>query len=67
MATPTALPLETYLRTAYRPDCDYVDGELQERHFGEKDHARLQALLLLFFAAPSATPAASAVGHGQRS
>jgi len=32
MATPTTLvPLETYLETTYRPDCDWIDGELRER------------------------------------
>ena len=51
MASATLVPLETYLHTAYSPDRDYVDGELKERNVGEKDHARLQKLILLFFAA----------------
>jgi Uma2 family endonuclease len=34
---------EEYLTTTYRPDCDYVDGRLEERNFG--DHAFLQAIL----------------------
>jgi Uma2 family endonuclease len=33
------------LETCYRPDCDYLEGELLERNVGEFDHARLQALL----------------------
>ncbi len=41
--------VEEYLHSSYRPDCDYVDGVLQERHGGEKDHARLQALLIAAF------------------
>jgi Uma2 family endonuclease len=45
MATVTQVPLETYLHTAYRPDCEYVDGELKERNVGEKEHARLQMTL----------------------
>ncbi|MCU1313653.1 MAG: hypothetical protein JWM54_1410 [Acidobacteriaceae bacterium] len=49
MATVTQVPLETYLHTAYRPDCEYVDGELKERNVGEKEHARLQKLILRFF------------------
>ena len=49
MASATLVPLETYLHTVYRPDCDYIDGELKERKVGEKDHARLQKLILLFF------------------
>jgi Uma2 family endonuclease len=34
-----------YLTTSYRPDCDYVDGRIEERNLGEFDHALLQALL----------------------
>jgi Uma2 family endonuclease len=39
------VPLSEYLETSYRPDCDYLDGELLERNVGEWDHSRLQALL----------------------
>jgi Uma2 family endonuclease len=41
----TAVPLSEYLNTSYRPDCDYLEGELLERNVGEWDHARLQGLL----------------------
>jgi Uma2 family endonuclease len=41
----TAVPLTEYLNTSYRPDCDYLEGELLERNVGEWDHARLQMLL----------------------
>ena len=37
--------LQEYLETSYRPDCDYLDGELLERNVGEWDHSRLQMLL----------------------
>jgi Uma2 family endonuclease len=37
--------VEEYLRTAYRPDCDYVDGRVEERNVGEYDHGLLQLLL----------------------
>ncbi len=40
MATATQVPLETYLHTAYSPDCDYVDGEVRERNVGEREHSR---------------------------
>lgn len=40
-----ALPLDEYLNTSYRPDCDYLEGYLLERNVGEWDHARLQMLL----------------------
>ena len=49
MASTTLVPLETYLHTAYRPDCEYIDGELKERNVGEKEHARLQKVILRFF------------------
>jgi Uma2 family endonuclease len=41
--------VEEYLHTVYRPDCDYVDGELVDRNVGEKSHAKAQqeALVLL--------------------
>ncbi len=45
MSTGTVVPLSEYLATSYRPDCDYLDGELLERNVGEWDHSRLQALL----------------------
>jgi Uma2 family endonuclease len=41
----TVVPLNEYLNTSYRPDCDYLEGELLERNVGEWDHARLQMLL----------------------
>jgi Uma2 family endonuclease len=34
-----------YLATSYRPDCDYVDGRIEERNVGEFDHALMQTLL----------------------
>jgi Uma2 family endonuclease len=38
-----------YLATSYRPDCDYVDGEIEERNVGEFEHGYLQALLAQLF------------------
>jgi Uma2 family endonuclease len=34
-----------YLGASYRPDCDYVDGRVEERNLGEYDHGYLQLLL----------------------
>src|SRR5277367_1373072 len=48
MAT-TAVSIEEYLSTAYEPDMDYVDGELEERNVGEYDHQRTQATILFWF------------------
>jgi Uma2 family endonuclease len=43
------MTVEEYLRTSYRPDCDYVDGQIEERNLGEHDHGYLQALLAVLF------------------
>ena len=45
MPPATVVPLSEYLATSYRPDCEYVDGELLERNVGEWDHSRLQSLV----------------------
>ncbi len=49
METRTLISVQEYLSTAYSPDCDYVDGEVQERNLGEFDHSRLQKKLILYF------------------
>lgn len=46
MATSALIPVSEYLSTSYRPDCDYVDGEIQERNVGEQDHSDLQSQLI---------------------
>lgn len=48
MSAPAVVPLSEYLSTVYRPDCEYIDGELLERNLGEWDHARLQTLIATF-------------------
>lgn len=49
MATATLIPVSEYLRTTYRPDCDYIDGELKERNVGEQPHGNLQIILGAIF------------------
>ena len=49
MAAGTQISVSEYLSTSYRPDCDYVDGEVLERNVGEYDHAKLQKKLILYF------------------
>jgi Uma2 family endonuclease len=39
------ISVEEYLNTSYRPDVEYVDGEIQERNLGEFDHGDLQAAI----------------------
>lgn len=41
--------VEEYLHTVYEPDCDYVDGRIEERNLGEYDHGLLQAALSFLF------------------
>jgi Uma2 family endonuclease len=45
MSSAATVPLSEYFRTLYRPDCDYVDGEVRERHAGELPHSRMMAEL----------------------
>jgi Uma2 family endonuclease len=33
------------MSTSYDPDCDYVDGELEDRNVGKKSHAKAQSRL----------------------
>jgi len=49
MATTTRIPLSGYLETNYRPDREYVDGEIRERNVGKWEHARLIALFATWF------------------
>ncbi|HTD54225.1 MAG TPA: Uma2 family endonuclease [Silvibacterium sp.] len=49
MATPTQVSIEEYLNTSYRPDREYVDGEVRERNVGKWEHARIQWLLAGWF------------------
>jgi Uma2 family endonuclease len=45
MPVAAPVPVSEYLNTSYRPDCDYLDGELLERNVGERDHSRLHGLV----------------------
>lgn len=45
MSVTHLVSMEEYLTTSYDPDCDYVDGELEERNVGETDHGGLQGVL----------------------
>jgi Uma2 family endonuclease len=43
------MPIEEYLRTTSDPDCEYVEGVIEERPVGEYDHATWQTILAAFF------------------
>jgi Uma2 family endonuclease len=49
MSASTRLTLLEYMKTSYRPDREYVDGELLERNVGKWEHARPRALLAAWF------------------
>lgn len=49
MATLAVVPLSDYLSQTYEPDCDFIDGELEERNVGEELHSELQNILARIF------------------
>ncbi len=49
LATATYVPVETYLRSSYEPDAEYVDGAIEERPAAERDHAAWQAAIQRWF------------------
>lgn len=49
MATDTQITIAEYLTTSYRPDREFIDGELQQRNVGKRTHARTLALLAGWF------------------
>ena len=51
MKSTALISVAEYLRTAYSPDCDYVDGEVQERNLGELEHSTIQGEFLYYFRA----------------
>ena len=48
MATGALVSINEYLSTSYDPDCDYVDGVIEERNSGEFDHASLQTAIAIY-------------------
>jgi Uma2 family endonuclease len=53
MSTATLVPVKEYLETSYRPDSEYLEGELLERNVGEYDHSSLQGMLVYYLIANS--------------
>ena len=49
MASAIQIPVSEYLMTTFRPDREYIDGELRERNVGKWEHARIQWLLAHWF------------------
>jgi len=48
MTVGSLVPVSEYLNTSYRPDCDYVDGELRERNFGEFEHSSTRRNIIVW-------------------
>jgi Uma2 family endonuclease len=46
MSSTTLVPVSEYLTASYEHDCDYIDGEIQERSVGEISHSFLQGILV---------------------
>ena len=38
----THVSVEEYLKTVYEPDCEYVDGVVEERNLGERAQRRTE-------------------------
>ena len=49
LAASVLIPIAEYLETSYRPDREYIDGEILERNMGSWEHSRIQFLLALWF------------------
>jgi Uma2 family endonuclease len=49
MSSTTLISVKEYVAASYRPDCDYVDGEVRERSVGELEHSLLQTLVSALF------------------
>ena len=48
MPTATVVPVSEYLSQTYHPDCDFVEGIIEERHVGELSHGDAQTALAAF-------------------
>ena len=48
MSTRALISVEEYLASSYRPDCDYVDGHIEERNVGERTHSRIQGRIVIY-------------------
>jgi Uma2 family endonuclease len=49
MATSTLVTIEQYLQTHYRPDVEFIDGELREKPVVQWVHSQLQSLISAWF------------------
>jgi hypothetical protein len=50
MATTALISVTEYLATSYRPDCDYLVGEVLKRNLGEREYSWLQGRFIRYLA-----------------
>lgn len=43
------MTVDQYLSTMFHPDCDFVDGRIEERNVGEFEHSMVQKMLMRLF------------------
>lgn len=48
MAVTALVSVEEYLRSSYDPDCDYLEGVLEERNVGEIGHGNTQGRIYAY-------------------
>ena len=46
---PATMTVDQYLSSMFHPDCDFVDGRIEERNVGEYEHSRVQGMLIRLF------------------
>jgi Uma2 family endonuclease len=51
---PATMSIDQYLSTMFHPDCDFVDGRIEERNVGEVEHSWVQKSLMRIFLAHEA-------------
>jgi Uma2 family endonuclease len=49
MGTGTLIAVDEYLRTSYRPDCDFIDGEILARNVGKRKHSFAEGEIVSWF------------------
>lgn len=50
------ISVDEYLRTSFRPDCDFIDGEVLERNVGRRRHAYAQTQVAAWFSLRAEIP-----------
>ena len=56
MGVDTVISVDEYLRTSFRPDCDFIEGEVLERNVGKRRHGYAQARIAAWFIHRQQTP-----------